>query len=174
MPEKFITPHKIFNVITALIAGLLFGAGMIISGMVDPKKVIGFLDIAGNWDPSLAFVLGGALIVFTPVYHLVIKKRQRAVNGESFSWTSNTTVDRTLISGSVIFGIGWGLAGFCPGPVVTSVGGGSNIILAFIICMIVGIVHANQYLAGRISLPLVGYRKNVCAVPDKEEHDTAN
>jgi len=155
---------QIIRIIIGLISGTLFGMGMIISNMVDPAKVLGFLNITGNWDPSLAFVMGGALAVFTPFYHFVIKKRSQAINGEQFSWTSNTTVDYTLISGAVIFGAGWGLAGFCPGPAITSLGSGSNIILAFILSMIVGMVHAKQYLLGRFPLPIVGYRKNVCPV----------
>ena len=155
---------QIIRIIIGLISGTLFGMGMIISNMVDPAKVLGFLNITGNWDPSLAFVMGGALAVFTPFYYFVIKKRSQAINGEQFSWTSNTTVDYTLISGAVIFGAGWGLAGFCPGPAITSLGSGSNIILAFILSMIVGMVHAKQYLLGRFPLPIVGYRKNVCPV----------
>ena len=153
---------QITRIIIGMISGALFGTGMIISNMVAPAKVIGFLDVTGNWDPSLAFVMGGALAVFIPIYHLLIKKRSHAVDGERFSWTSNTKVDLTLISGAVIFGAGWGLAGFCPGPAVTSIGSGSNIILAFILSMIVGMVHAKQYLLGRFPLPIVGYRKNVC------------
>lgn len=156
--------YKLLKIIVSMISGLLFGAGMIISEMVNPVKVIGFLDITGNWDPSLAFVMGGALAVFTPIYHLVIKKRSHAINGDSFSWTSNTKVDYTLIAGAAIFGAGWGIAGFCPGPAITSVGSGSNIILAFILSMIVGMVHAKQYLLGRLPLPFVGYRKNICPV----------
>lgn len=155
---------KKIRIVIGFISGVLFGSGMIISGMVDPNKVIAFLDIFGEWDPSLAFVMGGALLVFTPMYHLVIKKRRVSISGDTFSWTSNKTIDGTLISGAVIFGAGWGLAGFCPGPVIASVGGGSNIILAFVLSMIVGMVHASQYLAGRFPLPIVGYRKNVCAV----------
>ncbi len=154
-----ISKSKIIRIAAGWICGALFGSGMIISGMVDPDKVIAFLDVFGDWDPSLAFVMGGALLVFTPFYHLLIKKRKTAVNGDKFTFTSSTKVDSTLISGAVIFGAGWGLAGFCPGPVVTSIGGGSNIILAFMLSMIVGMVHANQYLAGRFPLPVVGYRK---------------
>lgn len=153
----------IIHIIIALLSGALFGSGMIISGMVDPNKVVGFLDIFGNWDPSLAFVMGGALLVFSPIYHLVIKKRKVAISGDKFTWSNNNKVDGSLISGAVIFGAGWGLAGFCPGPVVASIGGGSNIILAFTLSMIVGMITANQYLAGRFPLPFVGYRKKVCA-----------
>jgi uncharacterized membrane protein YedE/YeeE len=150
---------KRIRILMGLISGALFGSGMIISGMVNPEKVIGFLNITGDWDPSLIFVMGGALAVFTPIYHLVIKKRSHAISGDPFTWTTNTTVDGTLIWGAIIFGVGWGLAGFCPGPAIASVAGGTNIILAFILSMLVGIIHANQYLAGRFPLPFVGYRK---------------
>jgi uncharacterized membrane protein YedE/YeeE len=155
---------KIIRMSVGLVAGLLFGMGMIISGMVNPAKVIGFLNITGNWDPSLAFVMGGALAVFTPIYHFVIKKRARAINGEKFSWTSKTKIDGTLISGALIFGAGWGLAGFCPGPAITSIASGSNTILAFILSMIVGIIFAKHYQQGHLPLPFVGYRKNICAI----------
>lgn len=150
---------KKIRILIGFIAGALFGSGMIISEMVDPNKVINFLNITGNWDPSLMFVMGGAISVFAPIYHFFIKKRTQAISGDSFTWTSNTQVDGTLIWGAVIFGAGWGLAGFCPGPAMASIGGGTNIVLAFVLSMIVGIVHANQYLAGRFPLPFVGYRK---------------
>ncbi|MFT6927888.1 MAG: putative membrane protein YedE/YeeE [Psychromonas sp.] len=158
------TKSKIIRMAVSLLAGLLFGMGMIISGMVNPAKVIGFLNISGNWDPSLAFVMGGALAVFTPIYHFVIKKRSAAINGDKFSWTSNTKIDGSLISGALIFGAGWGLAGFCPGPAITSIASGSNIVLAFILSMIVGMVLAKQYQQGRLPLPFFGYRKNICAI----------
>lgn len=158
------TKKKLFRMFIGLLSGLFFGAGMVISGMVDPVKVIGFLNFTGDWDPSLAFVMGGALSVFTPFYHLVIKKRDHAVSGDKFNWTSNTTVDGTLLSGAAIFGIGWGLAGFCPGPAVTSLAGGSPIILVFVAFMVLGMAYVNQYLAGRLPMPFVGFRKNVCAV----------
>jgi len=152
------------KVIIGLISGILFGIGMIISNMVDPTKVIGFLNVTGNWDPSLAFVMGGALAVFTPIYHLVIKKRSHALNGEKMSWTSNTQIDRTLIIGAAIFGAGWGVAGFCPGPAVASIGGGSMTIFVFILSMLIGIVFAKQYLQGSLPLPFIGRRKKTCAV----------
>ncbi|MBU2871786.1 YeeE/YedE family protein [Colwellia sp. E2M01] len=158
------TQQTIIGIIVGLISGLLFGAGMIISGMVDPDKVIGFLDITGNWDPSLAFVMGGALMVFAPFYHLVIKNRKQAISGDKLTIPTNNNIDGTLIFGAIFFGIGWGLAGFCPGPAVASISGGSNIILAFILTMIAGIVIANQYLLGRLPLPFVGYRKQACSI----------
>lgn len=151
---------KFLRVIVGWISGALFGTGMIVSGMVDPTKVIGFLNITGNWDPSLMFVMGGALAVFSPIYHLVIKKRKTAINGEQFAYANNKKqIDGNLIWGAVIFGAGWGLAGFCPGPALASIGGGTNIIFAFILSMLVGIVVANQYLAGRFPLPFVGYKE---------------
>ena len=150
---------KKFRIVGGLISGLLFGAGMIVSGMADPEKVIGFLDLTGNWDPSLAFVMGGAVAVFTPIYHFVIKKRTTAISGDNFTWTNSNKIDRNLILGAVIFGTGWGIAGFCPGPAITSIDTGSNIVLAFVLSMIVGMVHAGQYLQGRFPLPFLGYFK---------------
>ncbi|WP_354625565.1 YeeE/YedE family protein [Psychromonas sp. MME2] len=162
MPISTRSSVKTVRILAALIAGLLFGCGMIVSGMVDPHNVIAFLNITGNWDPSLAFVMGGALAVFTPCYHFIIKKRCVAVNGDKFSWMSNTKVDGTLLSGAMFFGIGWGVAGICPGPAMASIG--NYIILYFILSMVVGMVLANLYLSGRVPLPIVGYRNNVCAV----------
>ncbi|WP_051303174.1 YeeE/YedE family protein [Psychromonas aquimarina] len=149
-----------FTIIVGLICGLLFGSGMIISGMVDPAKVTAFLNISGDWDPSLMFVMGGALAVFTPIYHLVIKKRGRALNGEKFSWASNTQVDGTLIAGAAVFGIGWGLAGFCPGPVMASLGGGSLTIFIFLASMLTGTAAARHYLRGAFPLPFLGRYKS--------------
>jgi len=140
---------QILRLLTGAISGILFGSGMIISGMVDPNKVIAFLDIFGEWDPSLAFVMGGALLVFTPIYHCLIKPRKQAINGDAFAYTNNQKVDRKLLLGATIFGAGWGLAGFCPGPVVSSIAGGSEVILTFMLSLLVGMVIANQYLAGR-------------------------
>lgn len=145
---------KIVRIMVAGISGVLFGSGMTISGMVDPHNVIAFLDIFGDWDPSLAFVMGGALLVFSPFYHLVIKKRKTAINGEAFSYPSNNKIDGTLLSGAVIFGAGWGLAGMCPGPAITNIASGSGTVLAFVISMTIGMVAANKYIAGRCTLPL--------------------
>lgn len=133
-----------FTIVVGLLAGVLFGSGMIISGMVDPNKVLGFLDVTGDWDISLAFVMGGALMVFAPFYHLVIKKRDKAVNGERLDSRNNPLIDRKLIVGSTAFGLGWGLAGFCPGPAVTSLSVGNPTVWVFMISMLVG-----MWLAGR-------------------------
>lgn len=138
---------QLFKTLISLISGLLFGAGMVISGMVDPVKVIAFLNVTGDWDPSLAFVMGGALLVFSPVYHVLIKKRQRAVDGEDMALATQASVDAKLIAGSLIFGAGWGVAGFCPGPAITSAAGGSLVIAIFIVCMVVGMAIANYLSA---------------------------
>ncbi|MPW36473.1 YeeE/YedE family protein [Vibrio sp. B1Z05] len=130
--------------IVSLIAGVLFGLGMAVSGMVDPVKVIGFLDVAGNWDPSLAFVMGGALSVFLPVYLLVIKKREKSVLGLSFSLATNNAIDKRLLTGASIFGIGWGLVGICPGPVISSLGSGNIQAVLFVVAMLVGFVLGDR------------------------------
>ena len=132
------------RIFTASIAGLLFGSGLIISGMVDPNVVLAFLDVFGQWDASLALVMLGALAVFIPCYHLLIKKRTKALNGDDFSFSFNDKVDSRLISGAAIFGIGWGLAGICPGPAITNISSGSYIILVFILTMLVGMKLANK------------------------------
>ncbi|WP_394145107.1 DUF6691 family protein [Vibrio atypicus] len=130
--------NKLVFRLVALLSGLLFGIGMAISGMIEPQKVIGFLDITGEWDPSLAFVMGGALLVFMPSYFLFIKPRQLSVSKETLPCATNLKVDARLISGSMIFGLGWGLAGICPGPVVTSLALGNAGIVLFFIAMMTG------------------------------------
>lgn len=133
--------------IVSLIAGILFGLGMAISGMVDPQKVIAFLDVAGHWDPSLAFVMGGALMVFLPVYFLVIKKRSKPVFADEFCISNKTAIDKRLIIGASIFGLGWGLVGICPGPVISSLGAGNTEAWLFLVAMIVGFVAADKLIA---------------------------
>jgi uncharacterized membrane protein YedE/YeeE len=104
----------------ALGAGLLFGAGLGVSQMVDPAKVLGFLDIAGRWDPSLALVMGGALLVTLPLT-LPILKRGQPFFAQAFDLPSKTRIDPRLAGGASLFGIGWGLVGFCPGPAISSI-----------------------------------------------------
>lgn len=135
--------------IISLIAGILFGCGMIISGMTDPDKVIGFLDITGQWDASLLFVLGGALIVFSLFYHLVIKHKEKSINLEPIPDVSKKGVDINLIVGAAIFGIGWGLVGFCPGPIVSSLSSANITVFIFLFSMLLGMIGANKLLAKR-------------------------
>ncbi|HAS6347084.1 YeeE/YedE family protein [Vibrio sp. IRLE0018] len=129
--------------VTSLLAGLLFGLGMAISGMTDPNKVIGFLDVAGDWDPSLMFVMGGALAVFMPGYFLLVKKQQKPLNAEAFCLATKKTIDGRLVSGAAVFGIGWGLAGICPGPAVASLGLGNVQIVLFFAAMMFGLGVTN-------------------------------
>jgi len=123
--------------LNAFLVGLLFGLGLIISGMTDPSKVIGFLDLAGAWDPSLAFVMGGAILVGAGAF-TIAKKRQRSLLGAPMQLSSATELDKGLLIGSLVFGIGWGLSGFCPGPAVVSAAAGQPKALIFVASMLAG------------------------------------
>ncbi len=131
--------------VIVIFSGLLFGIGMVISGMTDPAKVIGFLDITGQWDISLAFVMGGALAVFIPGYLLLIKPRSVSVYGGKIETPAKQSVDKKLISGAAIFGVGWGMLGICPGPAVTSLSSGNIQVFIFIAAMMVGSVAAKRF-----------------------------
>ncbi|HSL00570.1 MAG TPA: DUF6691 family protein [Rubrobacteraceae bacterium] len=122
-----------------LIAGTLFGLGLTISGMVNPQKVIGFLDFAGDWDPTLAFVMGGAVLVAIPAFRL-ISKRPHPVLADAFDLPTKKDVDGRLLGGAALFGVGWGLSGFCPGPAVTALASGLLPVFAFVAAMIAGMV----------------------------------
>ncbi|WP_303843518.1 YeeE/YedE family protein [Aeromonas sobria] len=135
------------KLLTSLFAGLLFGLGMAISGMVDPARVTGFLDLAGAWDPSLAFVMGGALLVFMPGYFLLVKPRRQSVLGEPIAAVPAPRLDRQLIGGAALFGIGWGLVGICPGPALSLISSGQLMIMLFIAAMVAGILLFDRGLA---------------------------
>lgn len=123
--------------VVALVAGLLFGAGLALGGMTDPAKVIGFLDLAGRWDPSLAFVMGAALCVTLPTFQL-IKGRSRPLLEDRFFLPTRRDLDAPLIGGAVLFGIGWGWAGLCPGPAIANLSTGQPEVLGFVATMIAG------------------------------------
>ena len=106
--------------IISLVSGIVFGVGLVISEMINPEKVLGFLDLFGNWDPSLAFVMIGALIVSSPLFH-IIKKKEKPLFAEKFNYSNNKKVNNRLIVGSALFGAGWGLGGLCPGPAISSI-----------------------------------------------------
>jgi len=106
--------------IISLVSGIIFGVGLVISGMINPEKVLGFLDLFGNWDPSLAFVMIGALIVSSPLFH-IIKNKEKPLFAEKFNYSNNKVVNNRLIVGSALFGAGWGLGGLCPGPAISSI-----------------------------------------------------
>ncbi len=127
--------------IFAYLMGLLFGVGLMVAGMTNPAKVLGFLDLAGAWDPSLMGVMVGAIIVTLGVFTLT---RQRGVSclGAPLQWPSATNIDRPLIFGNVLFGVGWGLAGICPGPAIVGVGAGVPQAVIFAAAMLLGMaVH---------------------------------
>ncbi|WP_419695625.1 DUF6691 family protein [Mesorhizobium muleiense] len=121
-----------------LVLGLLFGIGLVVSGMSDPAKVLNFLDLSGRWDPSLAFVMGGAVIVAFFGYRLVLKRDAPLVGGR-FHLPGRKDIDAPVVTGPAIFGIGWGLGGFCPGPALTALGLGATGTLAFLPAMIIGV-----------------------------------
>lgn len=125
------------RVIAAVIAGLLFGAGLAISDMINPARVLAFLDVAGAWDPALAFVMGGALIPSALAYRYR-QKLDRPLLDESFHVPSNRTIDARLIGGAVIFGLGWGLVGLCPGPAIAALSSGKWQAFLFVAAMIGG------------------------------------
>ena len=121
----------------SLFCGSLFGLGLTVSGMVLPQKVQGFLDVTGAWDPSLALVMMGALAVFMPGYFWLVKPRPSALCGEPFHLSTKRQLDWRLLSGSLLFGIGWGLVGICPGPAISALLTGHWPILLFVIAMLV-------------------------------------
>ena len=125
--------------LTALLSGLLFGLGLIVSGMANPAKVQGFLDISRAWDPSLAFVMGGAIAVASLAFALA-RRRERAWSGALFEWPASVGIDTRLLSGGALFGIGWGLAGFCPGPALVAMSSGMTEAWIFGAAMIAGMV----------------------------------
>lgn len=119
------------------LVGLMFGLGLIVSGMTDPSKVLAFLDLAGAWDPSLAFVMGGAIMVGLAAF-MVAKKRSTTFWGGALHLPTATHIDRRLVLGGLTFGVGWGLAGLCPGPAIVSVGAGQAKATVFVIAMLAG------------------------------------
>ena len=108
------------NKLVALFCGTIFGIGLVISQMINPAKVLGFLNVFGEWDPSLALVMIGALIIFSPLFHL-FKNKEKPIFSTSFSISENKEIDKRLIFGSILFGAGWGVAGLCPGPAISSI-----------------------------------------------------
>jgi uncharacterized membrane protein YedE/YeeE len=125
------------NRLSEFLVGLLFGLGLMLSGMTDPGKVLGFLDLAGAWDPSLALVMGGAIAVGVVAF-AIAKRRTVTFFGGALYWPESNAVDKRLVLGSLVFGLGWGLAGFCPGPAVVSLAAGQPKAAAFVVAMLAG------------------------------------
>ena len=138
--------------IASLLAGIVFGLGLIVSGMASPAKVLGFLDIAGAWDPSLGFVMIGAIAVGLVAFAVA---RQRTVSflGADMKLPSQRRIDAPLVVGSMLFGIGWGIAGFCPGPALVALGTGSPKALVFVVAMVAGMALFEQLEQGRRRAP---------------------
>lgn len=132
------------RVLIAFLCGLLFGTGLIVSQMTNPAKIIGFLDISGLWDPSLALVMVGATGVFAVAYRLALR-RGAPLFDATFFMPEKTRLDKALVFGSFIFGLGWGFAGFCPGPAIVSSGFGDPRVWAFVAAMVAGMALARIF-----------------------------
>lgn len=133
------------NIVIALASGLLFGVGLIAGGMTDPSKVQGFLDLFGRWDPSLAFVMGGAIAVGSVGFALA-RRREFAWSGEAIELPKSRIIDTRLLAGGALFGIGWGLGGLCPGPALTALGAGFVPAAWFVAAMLAGMWLHDRYL----------------------------
>ena len=131
--------------ILSLVCGVIFGVGLVISGMTNPEKVIGFLSITHDWDASLIFVMGGAILVTTPIFFL-LKYQVKSLLSARITLTEIKNVDRRLVLGSAFFGVGWGLVGLCPGPAISSIAFFEPITFIFLVSMIAGILF-NKYIA---------------------------
>ncbi|GAB2717972.1 MULTISPECIES: DUF6691 family protein [Comamonas] len=127
------------TIMMAALAGLVFGLGLLVSGMADPQKVLGFLDIAGAWDPSLALVMGGAIALGLPGFALA-RRRSRSLLGAPMQLPARQTIDAPLLFGSALFGIGWGLAGYCPGPALVGTAAGLGSAAIFSLAMLAGML----------------------------------
>lgn len=123
--------------LASLFAGLVFGVGLLVSGMANPQKVLGFLDIAGAWDPSLALVMAGAILVGVFAF-AVARRRTLSFLGFSMKLPSSTRIDKRLVVGGLTFGVGWGIAGFCPGPGLVALGAGETKAVVFVAAMVAG------------------------------------
>lgn len=142
--------QSFFVYLTAGLAGLIFGCGLILSGMTQPAKVLGFLDLLGDWDPSLAMVMLGAIAVATPAFMLAARQSQSRL-GLSLQWPTATQIDRQLLLGAALFGVGWGLLGLCPGPAVASLLTGGVPIGLFVLSMLAGMaVHTALRQSGKL------------------------
>lgn len=137
-------------ILAALIAGILFGSGLILSGMSDPAKVLAFLDIAGAWDPSLALVMAGAIGVALPPFYWA-RRLERSWLGAPMAWPQRHGVDRRLLGGSALFGVGWGLSGICPGPALISLGSNYLPGVIFAVCMLIGMKAGDWWPAQPIA-----------------------
>ena len=138
------------RLISVFFVGLIFGVGISISGIANPAKVLNFFDLAGTWDPSLAFVMGGALIV-TFIGYRVVLKQPAPILGARFHLPSDQALGLPLVGGSALFGLGWGIAGFCPGGALPAIGTGKTEVLIFVAALLAGIFFAKVFLVTLVS-----------------------
>ena len=129
--------------LVSLFCGIIFGIGLVISQMINPAKVLGFLNLFGEWDPSLAFVMIGALIIYSPLFHL-FKNKEKPIFSSRFSISNKKEIDKELIFGSILFGAGWGLVGLCPGPAITSIALLNVSSAIFVVSMFIGFYIASK------------------------------
>jgi uncharacterized membrane protein YedE/YeeE len=139
---------KHFGLFSQYAIGVLFGWGLIISGMSNPQKILGFLDLSGNWDPSLLFVMLGAVLVGLAGFY-VVSKRTEAFFGGAIDAPTRRDITKPLMIGSLIFGVGWGIAGFCPGPALVALGAGHLKALVFVIAMLAGMEICDRFFVGQ-------------------------
>lgn len=144
--------RKHFGLLSQYAIGVLFGWGLIISGMSNPQKVLGFLDIAGMWDPSLIFVMLGAILIGLAGFY-VVSKRSEAFFGGALHIPTRRDISKPLVIGSFIFGIGWGVAGICPGPALVALGAGYSKALIFVIAMLVGMRICERFFTAHKQIP---------------------
>ena len=139
------------NFVSALVAGLLFGSGLLMSGMTDPQRVLGFLDVAGDWNPALMFTMGGAIATAAPAFWLG-RRRKKTLRGEPIELPDRHRIDARLLGGSSLFGVGWGLSGLCPGPALIVLTGFSPQALVFGVCLLVGMLASALVARSRLRL----------------------
>jgi uncharacterized protein len=142
-----VSAGRVWSVVVAAIAGALFGAGLLVSGMTQPARVIGFLDVSRGWDPSLGFVMGGAVAVYAVAFRWIRRGRARPWFDSAFHLPTRRDIDVSLLAGSAIFGIGWGLGGLCPGPGLVAAAAGSTTGVVFVAAMLGGMLF--QHLSVR-------------------------
>ena len=153
------------TVIASFLCGLVFGFGLLISGMTDPMKVLGFLDILGRWDPTLAFVMVGALAV-SGVGFAFVRRRSAPLLASQTLWPTRTQIDAPLVAGSILFGIGWGLVGLCPGPALENVATLSPRVIVFVVAMTVGMILQDAW-PRRTRTPRRPDQAALAAAPDE-------
>lgn len=142
------------GILTSLLLGILFGTGLIVSGMVLPSKVLGFLDLAGAWDPSLGLVMAGAVLAAAGVF-VFARRRKQSLLGFQIQWPNTHGIDRPLVLGGLLFGVGWGIAGLCPGPAIVNLGTGQAKAVVFFLAMLAG-MGGFEFIRARVTARAAG------------------